>query len=310
MHRSGPVEAAVEADCGLGATSTADASAAGPLRVCSLELSANSAEAIARAAGLLPPETLVYVPKLPKRSHLDGLAQVRLARESGLRPIPHVAARSLASRQELESFLRAASGDCGVDRVLVIGGDEEKAAGPFVDSAAVIASGILEASGIRRVDVAGYPDGHPRIAPDILRRDLAAKIELAATKGLSLTVLTQFSFSPERIADYCAGLARVSPGTPVHAGVVGPTSAKRLLQFARICGVATSLRAVEKFGLDALRLVMQADTGRQCDELARRHAAGAAGNLAGVHVFTFGGFVESAAWAAGHGRERTPGGTA
>jgi hypothetical protein len=60
------------------------------------------------------------------------------------------------------------------------------------------------------------------------------------------------------------------------------------------------LRAVEKLGLDAMRLVMQADPGRQLLELERRREAGRAGNLAGIHVFTFGGFVESSAWVAGH----------
>lgn len=270
----------------------------------SVELSSSRREIVAQAAGLLPASMDLYVPKLPKQVHSDGLAQIRLLHELGFKPVPHIAARSLHSGRELEDFLQTAVREAGADRVLVIGGDDATAAGPFADSAAVIASGILEASGIRHVHVAGYPDGHPHIPATVLRDDLARKAGLAQQKGLALTVVTQFSFAPDRIAGYCAELARNLPGVPVHAGIVGPTSVMRLLRFARICGVSTSLRAVDKLGLDAVKLVTQADPERQFQDLSRRKAAGAAGNLAGIHLFTFGGFVESAAWVGTHARRR------
>jgi methylenetetrahydrofolate reductase (NADPH) len=266
-----------------------------PLSVRSVELSTNKRELLERAALALPEGTLVYVPKLPKRSHADGLAPIRQLKELGLRPVPHIAARSLASQDELEAFMRAVSAS-GVDRVLVIGGDASDPAGPFPDSAAVLASGGLSQAGITHVDVAGYPDGHPTIPEATLRADLGRKVETADRQGLSLTVITQFSFVPEGVADYCATLATTVPGIPVHAGIVGPTSLHRLLQFARICGVSTSLRAVEKFGLGNLRLVTHADPGRQAGVLDRLRWAGRAGNLAGLHLFTFGGFAEGAEW--------------
>jgi len=261
-----------------------------------IELSTNSREAVAQAASLLPVGMPVYIPKLPRRSHTVGLAQVRMLHELGFKPVPHIAARDLGSARELEEFLAIVVGGTGTDQVLVIGGDAEAAAGPFADSAAVIASGILQASGIGRVDVAGYPGGHPRIPPDDLRNDMTRKIELAQQGSLGLTVVTQFSFVPEQIAEYCAGIARVAPGVAVRAGVPGPTSVKRLLHFARICGVSTSLRAINKLGLNTLKLVRHADTEMQFQELARRSGTHDAGNLVGIHLFTFGGFVESATW--------------
>lgn len=307
MHRpSTNLEAGREA--GSTADSAADGRAAEGRSLIdhfSVELSSNSRETVARAAELLPAGMDLYVPKLPRQVHSDGLAQIRLLHELGFKPVPHIAARSLGSGRELEDFLQAAVREAGTDRVLVIGGDDVTAAGPFADSAAVIASGILEASGIRHVHVAGYPDGHPRIPATVLRDDLVRKAGLAKQRDLSLTVVTQFSFAPDRIAGYCAELAQSVPGVPVHAGIVGPTSVMRLLRFARICGVSTSLRAVDKLGLDAVKLVTQANPERQFQELARRKVAGEAGNLAGIHVFTFGGFVESAAWVGTHARRRT-----
>lgn len=270
---------------------------AGPLPVCSIELSSDDRAMIAAAVRLLPPGASVYLPKLPKRTHAEALARARLLRELGLEPVPHIAARNLASRAELEDFVAQVVRESGVDRVLIVGGDDRAAAGPFRDSAAVIASGVLEAAGIRCVDVAGYPDGHPYIPAEVLHADLRRKSALAGEHGLALTVVTQFSFAPERIADYCVELASIAPGVPVHAGVVGPTSARRLLQFARICGVGNSLRAVEKLGLDSLRLLTHADPDSQSQALTRRREQGRAGHLEGVHLFTFGNFAESAAWA-------------
>jgi len=261
-----------------------------------IELSTNSREAVAEAARLLPAGMPVYVPKLPKRSHADALPQVRLLHELGFRPVPHIAARDLGSARELAEFLAIVVGETGTDQVLVIGGDATAPAGPFADSADVMASGILEASGIGCVDVAGYPGGHPRIAPEVLHNDMIRKIELAQQRKLGLTIVTQFSFVPEQIAEYCVGIAQTAPGVAVRAGVPGPTSVKRLLHFARICGVSTSLRAINKLGLGTLKLVMHADTDLQFQDLARHSAAGDAGNLVGVHLFTFGGFVESATW--------------
>lgn len=266
------------------------------LAVRSIELSTNKRELLDQAAAVLPGDTLVYIPKLPRRSHADGVGAVRQLEELGLRPVPHIAARSVRSHQELEEFLQAVSAGRAVDRVLVIGGDATEPAGPFRDSAAVISSGILEQAGISHVDVAGYPDGHPTIPAAVLRADLQGKVEMAARRGLSLTVITQFSFAPGKIADYCAALTGDVPGVPVHAGIVGPTSVGRLLQFARICGVSTSLRAVEKFGFGSLRLLTEADPERQAEALSRLGAAGRAGNLAGLHLFTFGGFAEAVTW--------------
>jgi len=272
------------------------ATAAQLLASSSAELSTSDREAVARAARLLPAGMNVYVPKLPRRAHADAVDRLRLLAEMGFRPVPHIAARDLASTAELEAYLHVATRECGSERVLVIGGDADVPQGPFADSAAVIASGALEATGVRHVDVAGYPDGHPKIGGDTLRSDLRRKRDLAAQSGLGLSVITQFSFHPERIADYCVELAEYAPGIPVLAGVAGPTSATRLLHYAKICGVSTSLRAINKLGLDAVRLLTHADPSGQLQILARRLAAGTAGGLAALHLFTFGGFVESAGW--------------
>lgn len=264
----------------------------------SIELTTNGRETIEAAARHLPVGCRVYVPKMPRQTLDDKLVQISLLHELGLEPVPHIVARQLASREELRDFLARAAGEAGINRVLVIGGDQQQDAGPFPASAAVIASGLLQANGITHVDVAAYPDGHPDIPQETLLGDLDLKLRLADEQNLQLGIVTQFSFAPSGVADYCALIARHAPGVPIYAGIPGPTNPKQLLRYARICGVSTSLKAVNVLGLSAVKLALHCSPDRQVQTLAGCKSLGASGHLSGVHVFSFGGFVESAEWLA------------
>jgi methylenetetrahydrofolate reductase (NADPH) len=211
--------------------------------------------------------------------------------------VPHIAARRIASRAELEDFLGRAVAQAGVRKALVIGGDEPEARGPYGDGASLIRTGVLSASGLREIGLPGYPEGHPRIPLMELERDFAEKLSLAAAQGLAAYVVTQFSFAPTRVIEYCAALARSAPGVPIYVGLPGPTSPATLLRFAQRCGVSASLRALQAQGLGAVRLVTHTDPGDQLAQLARYCAAHPSGcNVVGVHVFSFGGVTAAAGW--------------
>ncbi|HEX5093544.1 MAG TPA: hypothetical protein VFV84_12740 [Burkholderiales bacterium] len=259
----------------------------------SLEMGAHRPQDAAAIAALLPTGTPVFVNHLPRHRLEDSLASIAALREAGLEPVPHIAARRIASRAELEDFLRRAA----VHKALVLGGDETEARGPFADGAGLLRSGLLEAHGLREVGLPGYPEGHPRIPAEELVRDLGEKLELAAAHGLGAYLVTQFSFAPGRVLEYCAALARRHPRLPVYVGVPGPTSPAALVRFAQRCGVSASLRALQAQGLNAVRLVTHTDPGDQLAPLARYCAAHASGcNVVGVHLFSFGGVTAAAGW--------------
>jgi methylenetetrahydrofolate reductase (NADPH) len=259
----------------------------------SLEMGAHRPQDAAAIAALLPAGTPVFVNHLPRHSLEDSLASIAAARDAGLEPVPHIAARRIASRAELEDFLRRA----GVRKALVLGGDEAAPRGPFADGAALLRAGLLETHGVREVGLPGYPEGHPRIPAEELARDLAEKLGLAAAHGLAAYLVTQFCFAPGRVLEYCAALARRHPRLPVYVGVPGPTSPAALLRFAQRCGVSASLRALQAQGLNAVRLVTHTDPGEQLAPLARYCAAHASGcNVVGVHLFSFGGVTAAAGW--------------
>jgi methylenetetrahydrofolate reductase (NADPH) len=271
--------------------------AAAELVTCgSLEMDPDTPEDARRIAELLPAGTPVYVHHLPKRELCAGLDALVALRQANLEPVPHVAARSIRSRGEAREFVEKAVRRAGVTKVLLIAGDAAAPAGPYVDSVELLAEEFLAGSGLTQVGVAGYPEGHPRVATADLNRALEAKLALAARQSLGVHLVTQFSFAPKRIVEYCADVARRAPGVPVYVGLAGPTSPVALMRFAQRCGVSTSLRALQAEGVKAVRLFTHADPADQLMALAAHIRSGSARNVVGVHLYSFGGAVRTAQW--------------
>jgi methylenetetrahydrofolate reductase (NADPH) len=247
-------------------------------------------------AELLPAGTPVYVNHLPRRELAHTLPALVALAEAGLEPVPHIAARRVGSRAELEAFLEQAARRARVHKVLLIGGDQDTPLGPYPDAAALLRGGLLAGSGIEQVALAGYPEGHPRIQTATLAAALADKLGLAAAQGLGATIVTQFSFAPNRIVEYCADLARSAPSVPVYVGLPGPSSPRTLLRYAQRCGVGASLRALQAQGMGAVRLFTHVDPTDQLMALARHCRAGGASNVVGVHLYSFGGVATTAHW--------------
>ena len=266
----------------------------------SLEIGAHRPQDAREIAALLPSGTPVYVNHLPRHRLLDTIPTLIAVRNAGLEPVPHIAARRIRDRQELKTFLGRATGEAGVRKALILGGDEPKAVGPYADGAALLRDDLLTGCGLREIGLPGYPEGHPSIPQAVLERAFADKLLLAAAHGLGTYIVTQFSFSPARVVDYCARMARNAPGISIYVGLAGPTNPVALLRFAQRCGVSASLRALRAQGMDAVRLVTHTDPADQLSAVAHYCVSHANCNVVGVHLFTFGGVTAAAQWINGH----------
>ena len=213
----------------------------------------------------------------------------RLAR-GGFRPVPHVAARRIADREALDDYLARAAGEAGVNSALLIAGDSDRAGGAFDSSLALLETGLFQRHGIEHIGVAGYPEGHPRIAASVLETALAAKKAFARRAGLELAVVTQFCFEAEPILSWTAKMK--GHGIPVRVGLAGPASLPRLLRFAVRCGIGNSVRALKGRPQAITRLLVEAGPEEVVRDLARH----AAPPIAGVHFFCFGGLMRTARW--------------
>jgi methylenetetrahydrofolate reductase (NADPH) len=262
----------------------------------SLEISPREIHRAKALAAVLPANTCVYIPSLPGLPLGRTLEAVAALRAVGLDPVPHVSARRILDREEFRGFLEKAVRQHGVHRVLLIGGDEPRPKGPYHDSLQILEEGLLAQCGVREVGVGGYPEGHPRIAPSALHEALKRKLELLRGQGLGVYVVTQFCFAPQRVVEYCAGLARSHPEVPVYVGIAGPTDPVALARYAQRCGVSVSLRALRNLGSGIARLVTHTDPREHVVAIARYARSREPSNVVGVHLYSFGGAERTASW--------------
>lgn len=262
----------------------------------SLEISPYRAADANDIAALLPSATRVYVNHPPRHSLINSHGALNALRAAKLEPVAHIAARRLASRNELRSFLERARDEAGLSKVLLVGGDEPRPCGPYASGAELLREDVLARCGIREVGLPGYPEGHPSVPRAALEAALEEKLALIAGQRLSAYIVTQFSFAPARVIEYCTDLGRTLPAIPLYVGLAGPTEARTLLRFAQRCGVSASLRALRAQGMGAVRLFTHTDPRQQLAVVARSCASRPSCNIVGIHMFTFGGVARTAQW--------------
>jgi len=264
------------------------------IRACSIEISPRDELAGEALREVINPGTTVFVNHPGSVTHHDIVAAcVRLER-AGFSPVPHIAARRLASFTQANDFLRRVAGEANVRNALIIGGDPERPVGPFPDTLDLLATGIVERNGLDRIAFAGYPQGHPRIALPTLESVLEAKVALAQQRGLAVSLVTQFGFDAEPIQRWIASFRARGFLCPVRIGLAGPASVATLAKFAFRCGIGASLRAFARGHTAFARILVEATP----DQLVAALAAGEHGDapIDGLHIFTFGGVRHTAEW--------------
>lgn len=272
---------------------------AGLLDNYSVEITSRDIASIDAAADLLRPGTEVFVANLPKES-ADVLVQAACRlREAGLEPVPHIVARNIASKADLEDMVARLADEAGVKCVLALGGDRDQPAGEFDQALQLIESGVFQKYGIERIRIACYPEGHPRIPDSVLARALGEKLTAARKAGLEPTLVGQFLFDAESILRFARMLRSLGIETPLRVGVAGPAERTKLIKYALRCGVGASLRALRERG-DLARNVMTGETPDALLETVAEAGAREPGlGINGVHFFTFGDPAASIRWAEG-----------
>ena len=266
----------------------------------SIEATRPNAAEIAALADLLPGGTPVYFSAVPTIEPPELIGAAALLRKSGLEPVVHIAARRIRAAADLQDLLKSLRGEADIRRLLVIGGDVD-AAGPFPDALAVIQKGRLREAGIAEIGIGAYPEGHARIPAGRLEAALDEKIAAATAHGLGVHIVSQFSFSPERVLAWLKQLRACGITRPVKVGMAGPTSMPALLRYARRCGVNASLRGLMSGA--AAGLIGNIGPDRIVETLS---LAGDLGDAA-PHYFSFGGAVETARYACSTSRRLAAG---
>jgi methylenetetrahydrofolate reductase (NADPH) len=242
------------------------------------------------ALGTLPRGTRIYLSALPNRPPHEAVSNAIKVRTAGLEPVPHLPVRNFETAAALDDLLARLNGEAAVDSVLVIAGDRAEC-GPFRRALDAIDSGVLRRRGMRSIGIAGYPQGHPRIGDDELKRALAEKIAAAEATGLAVEIVTQFCFDAPAILDFIARVRAFGFEHRLRIGLVGPTNFTSLMRYAARCGVRTSTQALaRRSGLMRQMFAMATP-----DDLIRALAEAAPAGIV-PHFFSFGGIAATGRW--------------
>ena len=279
-------------------SATAAPTVAGMLRGYSIEVNPGQSKVLDAAVDRLDPGTEVFLTWIPGSNPMDAVKPAAKLRGAGLIPVPHVGARHLESAIQLEQFAARLTGEAGVDRILVIGGDRASPAGPYDSSLAVMQTGVFQKLGITRMAVAGFPEGNPKISESILDEALAAKLKFAREADLQLSIVTQFCFKAEPILAWLQRIRKQGIDIPVRVGLAGPAGLITLARYAVRCGIGNSLQVLTEHPSFA-KLLTEKGPEPIIRELAaslRSENAVTLSGIAGLHFYVFGGFSKTVDW--------------
>ena len=204
--------------------------------------------------------------------------------------VPHLAARMVATRQELAAAV-ARLGTAGIDQAFVVGGDATPPAGPYREAAELLAELADLGHPFARIGVGGYPEGHPLISDQDLLDALLRKREYASY------VVTQLCFDADALTGWMRSIRQAGVDLPVVVGLPGVVERRRLAEISLKTGVGASLRYLRKNRRQLTALMR----GRQYDPTGlTRAVAGRLGQegleAAGAHLFTFNQVGPTSAW--------------
>ena len=265
----------------------------------SLELTPGEAKKADRFTDHLQPGTSVYVTFLPRTPFSDTVEAVARLAAGGMRPVPHLAVRAVRDERHLDEKLAALTGEGAVEEVLLIAGSLSRPAGELDATIQALRTGCLERRGIRRVGLAGHPEGSPDINDEDLRQALKEKNEFALDSPLDLYLITQFCFASEPVVSWERQVRQEGNRLPIYVGLPGLASPAKLLKFGLSCGIGPSLKVLRRRTGNVLKMAASAvyhpdDTMVGVASAAAQDAEALFRNF---HFFPFGAYERTARWA-------------
>jgi methylenetetrahydrofolate reductase (NADPH) len=245
---------------------------------------------------ILRPGTTVSVTFLPGSDFADTIATSARLRQEGFNPVPHLAARSISDLSFLDDGLRKLKDQADVDEVLIIAGGVDQPIGAFSDSMQILETGLLDKHGIRKIGVAGHPEGSPDISDEAIAGAISWKNEFKERTDANLYILTQFCFEAAPIIAWDKAMQSAGNKLPIRIGIPGLATIKTLLNYAMACGVGNSMTFLKKQARNVTKLMSVSTPDKLLMELADYKANDPNCGLVGTHMYPLGGLKKTAKW--------------
>jgi methylenetetrahydrofolate reductase (NADPH) len=238
----------------------------------------------------------VSVTFLPGSDFADTVATAKRLKDEGFNPAPHIAARSIRNRAALENNLNRLQGEVGVSEVVALAGGVDTPVGDYESSMQLLETGLFDKHGIKKIGVAGHPEGSPDIPAVHIHEALQWKNAFAQRSDADFYVATQFCFEAAPIIAWEHAIRAAGNTLPIHVGVPGLATLKTLINHAKACGVGPSMRVLTRQARQIAKLLTVQAPDRLLLDLARHRMADPDSLITRIHVYPLGGLRRSAAW--------------
>ncbi|MBB4952380.1 methylenetetrahydrofolate reductase (NADPH) [Agrobacterium vitis] len=266
----------------------------------SIEVMPRTAAKIADFRDLLPPGTRVYIAHIDGTSVEDMVATARRLNAEGFPVIPHIPARSIASRNALEDLLNRYRSEADVRQALLLAGGTAKPQGSLNSSIDLIETGLFDRMGFTNLHIAGHPEGNKDIDKDNstteVDRALLWKCDFARRTDAKVAITTQFAFDSTCIIDWAERIEALGVHLPIHVGIAGPAKLQTLIKYAISCGVGPSLKVLQKRALDLRKLLMPYEPTDIVAQLVAYKAKNPNSLISKLHMFPLGGIETASRW--------------
>ncbi|KZX46397.1 methylenetetrahydrofolate reductase [Haloarcula sp. K1] len=242
----------------------------------------------------LPDNATIAITTSPQLGIEKTVEKTEEAAEMGYDVVPHIAARYVEDREQLEAIAERLE-QAGITDIFVPGGDREEPAGEYES-----AHGLLEALAeteysFEEVGITGYPEGHDFIDDETLAESMAQKEPYATY------IVTQLCYDPETVVEWVEDIRARGIELPVEVGIPGVMNYQRLMQISQKVGVGDSIKFLRKT-TGILGFVKQLVGSRgtyEPDELIDGLAPYVGDdeyNIRGVHIYTFNQTPDTEKW--------------
>ncbi len=280
----------------------------------SIEVMPRTAAKIDDFRPLLPEGTRVYIAHIEGTPIDDMVATARRIADEGFTVMPHVPARIVKDKAQLDTWLTRYATEAGATEALVLAGGPATPHGDFHSSMQLLETGLFDKHGFSRLHVAGHPEGNRDIDTDgttkLVDDAVHWKQSFAERTGADMAIVTQFAFDAKPVLEWARRLDAAGVTLPIHVGLAGPSKLQNLIKFAMACGVGSSIEVLKRRARDLTKLVRPFEPTDVLTDLSAAHAAGEAGRIETVHYFPLGGINATVDYIARFGGEKARAGTA
>ena len=269
------------------------------LRKSSIEITPKQIEKLGVLRDKLPAGTNVFIALIDPADVAGQIEASRQLKTAGFNPVPHVPARFVRDEADLRERI-AALAAAGASQMLVLGGGAPQPIGIYDAAIQLLQTGVFQANGVKRIGIAGHPEGNPDITKihgdAMLLKALQEKQAYLTANGLEGFIATQFLFEAGPVAEWARTLRAAGIDLPIYVGVPGPATIKTLVKYAAMCGVGNSARFIRKQAMNITKLLTVNTPDDFVAGLANLHFNKPELGIAGPHMYPFGGFDKLFDW--------------